>query len=162
AHRDRADPERFSAVPALAGAGHRRGPDRAGAGARARGTPAADGRRCLRRAPGPPAPPPPPAAARAAAVAGPGAARGRAPPGAPAAAGRRGPAPAPGAVGPDPPGGPVPGAATGPERVLFRVDSARLAGAIVLSRAGAIAAVVIAAMATVVAMTGEPGTIAPF
>jgi len=82
--------------------------------------------------------------------------------GARAAAATRGPAPATGAVGPDPPGGPVPGAATGPERVLFRVDSARLAGAIVLSRAGAIAAVVIAAMATVVALTGEPGTIAPF
>jgi len=81
--------------------------------------------------------------------------------GASAAATAGGPAPATAAVGPDRPG-PVPGGAPEPERLLFRVDSARLAGAIVLSRAGAVAAIVIAAMASVVALTGQPGTIAPF
>jgi putative membrane protein len=81
--------------------------------------------------------------------------------GAPAAATAGMPAPATAAVVPDRPGA-VPGGAPGPERLLFRVDSARLAGAIVLSRAGAVAAVVIAAMASVVALTGQPGTIAPF
>jgi putative membrane protein len=69
-----------------------------------------------------------------------------------------------GAAGPDAPADPSgrPGAARGPERVLFRVDSGRLAGAVTLSRAGAVAAVVIAAMACVVALTSQPGTLAPF
>jgi putative membrane protein len=58
--------------------------------------------------------------------------------------------------------GPVAAASPAPERVLFRVDSGRLAGAIALSRAGALAAIVIAAVACVVALTGQPGTIAPF
>jgi len=62
---------------------------------------------------------------------------------------------------PDVPSGP-PGAARLPERVLFRVDSGRLAGAITLSRAGAFAAIVVAAMASVVALAGQTRTIAPF
>ena len=62
-------------------------------------------------------------------------------------------APAPGAVGvAAPPGG----------RVLFRVRSQRLAGAILLSRTGALAGVVIAAAVAVVVATGHPGTIVPF
>jgi putative membrane protein len=48
------------------------------------------------------------------------------------------------------------------ERLLFRVQPGRLAIAIALSRAGAFAAIVIAAMATVVAMTGQPGILASF
>ena len=48
------------------------------------------------------------------------------------------------------------------ERLLFRVQPGRLAVAIVLSRAGAFAAIVIAAMAAVVAMTGQPGILASF
>ena len=47
-------------------------------------------------------------------------------------------------------------------RVLFRVRSQRLAGAIILSRTGALAAVVIAAAVAVVLATGHPGTIVPF
>ena len=58
--------------------------------------------------------------------------------------------------------GPDGGPGRAPERVLFRVDSARLAAAIVLSRAGALAALVIAAIAAVVALTGQPGGVAPF
>jgi putative membrane protein len=54
------------------------------------------------------------------------------------------------------------GAGDGPERLLFRVRPGRLAGAIVLSRAGAFAAVVIAAMAVAVALTGQPGVVASF
>src|SRR5258708_3155579 len=49
---------------------------------------------------------------------------------------------------PDVPSGP-PGAARLPERVLFRGDSGRLAGAITLSRAGAFAAIVAAPMPSV-------------
>jgi putative membrane protein len=48
------------------------------------------------------------------------------------------------------------------ERLLFRVQPGRLAVAIALSRAGAFAAIVIAAMAAVVAMTGQPGILASF
>jgi putative membrane protein len=48
------------------------------------------------------------------------------------------------------------------ERLLFRVQSSRLAGAIALSRAGAYAAIVIAAMAAVVAFTGKPAIVASF
>jgi putative membrane protein len=69
-------------------------------------------------------------------------------------------------------GGPalVPGTAamSGPagahlaERPLFQVDPVRLAGAIVLSRAGAIAAVVIAGMVCVAEFSGQPGTVASF
>jgi putative membrane protein len=54
------------------------------------------------------------------------------------------------------------GGAGGPERVLFRVQSSRLAGAIALSGAGAYAAVVIAALVAAVAVTGKSGVIAPF
>jgi putative membrane protein len=53
-------------------------------------------------------------------------------------------------------------AAREPERQLFRVRPGRLAAAIALSRAGAIAAVVIAAMASVAAVTGHPAAVAPF
>ena len=49
-----------------------------------------------------------------------------------------------------------------PERMLFRVQSGRLAAAIVLSRAGAVAAVVIAVVAAVVAATGSTVAIASF
>jgi putative membrane protein len=49
-----------------------------------------------------------------------------------------------------------------PERLLFRVRPARLAAGIALSRPGAVAAVVIAAMAAVAALTGQPGAVAPF
>jgi putative membrane protein len=72
-----------------------------------------------------------------------------------------GPASAPGA--PAAPGGvrPAAGSGTG-ERPLFQVEPVRLAGAIVLSRAGAIAAVVIAGMACVAAFSGQPGTVASF
>ncbi|HEY2442199.1 MAG TPA: PH domain-containing protein, partial [Streptosporangiaceae bacterium] len=48
------------------------------------------------------------------------------------------------------------------ERQLFRVRSGRLAASIVLSRAGAFAAIVIGAMAAVVAATGKPGILASF
>jgi putative membrane protein len=50
----------------------------------------------------------------------------------------------------------------GPERLLFRVRSGRLAVAIVFSRAGGIAALVIAAVAVVVATTGQTAVIASF
>jgi putative membrane protein len=52
-----------------------------------------------------------------------------------------------------------------PERQLFRVRSPLLAGAIVLSRDGVYAAVVVAAMVAVATLTGQPGiaaTFAPF
>ena len=63
---------------------------------------------------------------------------------------------APGVAGPA-------GAAAAPGgRVLFRVRSERLAGAIILSRTGALAAIVIAAAVAVVLVTGHPGTIVPF
>jgi putative membrane protein len=63
---------------------------------------------------------------------------------------------APGVAGPA-------GAAAAPGgRVLFRVRSERLAGAIILSRTGALAALVIAAAVAVVLVTGHPGTIVPF
>jgi len=55
-----------------------------------------------------------------------------------------------------------PGAADVPERRLFRVRPARLAAAIVLSRAGAVAAIVIAVVAVVVAVTGSTVAIASF
>ncbi len=57
------------------------------------------------------------------------------------------------------PSGP-PGLAAGPERLLFRVRSERLAGAILLSRTGVMAAVVIAALVVVIALTGRPGVTA--
>jgi len=50
----------------------------------------------------------------------------------------------------------------GPERPLFRVKSERLAGAIILSRTGAYAAVVIVVVVLVVGLTGRPGVIVPF
>lgn len=49
-----------------------------------------------------------------------------------------------------------------PERTLFRVQAARLAAGIVLSRAGAVAAIVIAAVVTIVAVTGSTVAIASF
>jgi putative membrane protein len=52
--------------------------------------------------------------------------------------------------------------AGGPERPLFRVRPERLAGAIILSRAGAYAAVVILVVVLVVGLTGKPGVIVPF
>ncbi len=55
-----------------------------------------------------------------------------------------------------------PGQVGGPERPLFRVRSERLAGAIILSRTGAYAAIVIAAVVVVIALTGRPGVIVPF
>src|SRR5450755_1806014 len=55
--------------------------------------------------------------------------------------------------------GPLDGAGS-PERLLFRVQSSRLAGAIALSGAGATAAVVLGAMAAAVAVTGKTGAIA--
>jgi putative membrane protein len=68
-------------------------------------------------------------------------------------------APGPGAA---PPPGAAAVAAPPGGRVLFRVRSQRLAGAIILSRTGALAAVVIAAAVAVVLATGHPGTIVPF
>jgi putative membrane protein len=44
-----------------------------------------------------------------------------------------------------------------PERLLFRVRSERLAGAIILSRTGAYAAVVIAAVGLIIGLSGQPG-----
>jgi putative membrane protein len=55
-----------------------------------------------------------------------------------------------------------PAAAPAVERLLFRVQPRRLAGAIALSRTGAIAAIVIAAMASVAVLTGKPGIVASF
>jgi putative membrane protein len=52
--------------------------------------------------------------------------------------------------------------AGGAERPLFRVRSERLAGAIILSRTGAYAGVMIAAVVLVIALTGKPGVIVPF
>jgi len=49
-----------------------------------------------------------------------------------------------------------------PERVLFRVKSRRLAGAIILSGIGAFVAVVIAAMVVLIVVSGKPGVIVPF
>ena len=63
------------------------------------------------------------------------------------------------------PGGAAPadgGALAATDGQLFRVRSARLAGAIVLSRTGAIAAIVIIAMASVAVLTGQPGIVASF
>jgi putative membrane protein len=58
------------------------------------------------------------------------------------------------------------GAAAGPadvpERMLFRVQPVRLAAAIVMSRAGAIALIVIAGLAAIVAISGGTGAIASF
>jgi putative membrane protein len=72
---------------------------------------------------------------------------------------------APGIAGAGPAAGapPVtsgPDRAAAPERPLFRVRSERLVGAIVLSRAGAYAGVVIAALAAVIVATGRPGVTA--
>jgi putative membrane protein len=47
-------------------------------------------------------------------------------------------------------------------RLLFRVQASRLAVAIALSRTGAIAAGAIAAMASIVVVTGRPGVVASF
>jgi putative membrane protein len=69
-------------------------------------------------------------------------------------AGAAGPA---GAVGPASAAGPP-----RPERVLFRVQSERLAGAIILSRPGAYAGTAIAVVILVIALTGKPGIIVPF
>jgi putative membrane protein len=55
-----------------------------------------------------------------------------------------------------------PSRVAGPERPLFRVRPERLAGAIILSRAGAYAATVIIVVALVIGLTGKPGVIVPF
>jgi putative membrane protein len=52
------------------------------------------------------------------------------------------------------------GQAAAPERPLFRVRSGRLAGAIALSRTGAYAGVVIAALVVVIVAVGRPGVTA--
>ena len=86
--------------------------------------------------------------------------RGAAAPGAAGQVDAAGPAGAPGpagAVGPASVAAP-----TGPERVLFRVQSERLAGAIILSRPGAYAGTAIAVVILVIALTGKPGIIVPF
>jgi putative membrane protein len=86
--------------------------------------------------------------------------RGAAAPGAAGQVGAAGPAGAPGPVGAV---GPASAAMpTGPERVLFRVQSERLAGAIILSRPGAYAGTAIAVVILVIALTGKPGIIVPF
>ena len=60
-------------------------------------------------------------------------------------------------------GSPVaPSQVGGTERMLFRVRSERLAGAIILSRTGAYAAAVIVAVVLIVALTGKPSVIVPF
>ncbi len=68
-----------------------------------------------------------------------------------------------GAVGPAGSAGPASTPAPPrPERVLFRVQSERLAGAIILSRSGAYAGTAIAVVILVIALTGKPGIIVPF
>jgi putative membrane protein len=74
-----------------------------------------------------------------------------------------------GAIGPGGSAGPAgavgPASAAAPprpERVLFRVQSERLAGAIILSRPGAYAGTAIAVVILVIALTGKPGIIVPF
>jgi putative membrane protein len=93
-------------------------------------------------------------------------------PGAASQVGAAGPAGAPGlAGGPGAAGAPSPVGVAGPasaaapsrpERVLFRVQSERLAGAIILSRPGAYAGTAIAVVILVIALTGKPGIIVPF
>jgi putative membrane protein len=92
------------------------------------------------------------------------AARPAASPGAPAGAVGPGGAVGPASVGgragaAGPAGAAVP---PRPERVLFRVQSERLAGAIILSRSGAYAGAAIAVVILVIALTGKPGVIVPF
>jgi len=55
---------------------------------------------------------------------------------------------------------PVPQGEAGVARTLFRVRSDRLAAAIILSRAGAFALIVIAVVSTIVAVTGRTGAVA--
>ena len=69
-------------------------------------------------------------------------------------------APGTAAAGPSPAASGPPGQGAGPERPLFRVKSERLAGAIVLSKTGVVAAVVIGALVVVIALTGRPGVTA--
>jgi putative membrane protein len=78
---------------------------------------------------------------------------GLAPAGAPQAGA---PAPQAGATAPQA-GATAPAGAAAPERLLFRVRSERLAGAIILSRTGAYAAVVIAAVGLIIGLSGQPG-----
>jgi putative membrane protein len=54
-------------------------------------------------------------------------------------------------------GATTPSGVAAPERLLFRVRSERLAGAIILSRTGAYAAVVIAAVGLIIGLSGQPG-----
>jgi putative membrane protein len=54
-------------------------------------------------------------------------------------------------------GATAPSGVAAPERLLFRVRSERLAGAIILSRTGAYAAVVIAAVGLIIGLSGQPG-----
>jgi putative membrane protein len=69
------------------------------------------------------------------------------------------------AVGSGVAAGPGLGAQSGPagaERVLFRVQSGRLPGAILFSTTGTVGAVMIAAMVSVAVGTGQPGVVASF
>ena len=50
----------------------------------------------------------------------------------------------------------------GHDRLIFRVRPGRLAGAVLLSRAGVVAGIVIAALITVAALTGQSAIVAPF
>jgi putative membrane protein len=59
-------------------------------------------------------------------------------------------------------GVPASAAAPRPERELFRVKAERLAGAIILSRSGGYAGIVIAVLVLAIALTGKPGVVAPF
>ncbi|HEY4463648.1 MAG TPA: PH domain-containing protein [Streptosporangiaceae bacterium] len=85
-------------------------------------------------------------------------------PGPAAVAGSAGPAapasPAGALSGTAPGRRPGPSAAEGTERLLFRVNSGRLAVAVVLSKTGAAAAIAIAGLATAAAVSGHPGVFA--
>ena len=59
-------------------------------------------------------------------------------------------------------GATAPGAPPQPERELFRVKPGPLAGAIILSRSGAYAGVVIVCAVLAIVVTGKPGVLAPF
>ena len=79
-----------------------------------------------------------------------------------AAAGLAGPGAGPAGAAGAGPAATRPAGSEQPERLLFRVQSSRLAAAIALSGAGATTVVVIGAMAAVVAVTGKTSAIASF
>jgi putative membrane protein len=66
------------------------------------------------------------------------------------------------ATGAAPAGADAPGQAAEPERVLFRVRSQRLGGAILLSGTGFYAGVVVGGMIALAVVTGHPGIVASF